>query len=100
MAGLIDNRCFTGKIHGRRALFMKTVVSFIVFVGLLFPILSVSDSAAEGKLEINGAAEEELMSVKGIGEKRAQAILEYIRSSEGITDMILPCLIDPIVFIP
>ena len=41
----------------------------------------------QGKWDINQATAEQLMQVEGIGEKRAQKILQYLYRKGGISDM-------------
>ena len=66
---------------------MKTrAVSLLISLALLF-IWSASVYAVEHKKDINNATMEELLEVKGIGERKARAILDYIRENEGVNNM-------------
>ncbi len=60
--------------------------SLLVSLALLF-VWSASVYAVEYKNDINNATIEDLVEVKGIGEKKAEAILDYIRESGSVKDM-------------
>lgn len=52
---------------------MNSLKKALVSIVLLFPLLCI----AEERIDINVADVETLMSIKGIGEKRALAIIDY-----------------------
>ncbi len=63
---------------------------FIVslYVGLFLVGLLLQPSHSETiKRDINNATVEELMAIKGIGRKKAESIVKYIRERGGISSM-------------
>ena len=59
-----------------RKLTVLLVLAVLICVFLTLPALA-AEKAAEKKVNINTATAEELITLKGIGEKKAHAILEY-----------------------
>lgn len=49
----------------------------LFFTGLLIMMLVIPVTASEGKVNINTAGKEQLMTLKYIGEEYAQRIIEY-----------------------
>jgi|Deesub1362B_J571_1020462.scaffolds.fasta_scaffold00104_24 competence protein ComEA len=64
----------------------RFVVSLYVGLFLISLLLQPSDSETTKK-DINRATVEELMAIKGIGRKRAESIVKYIRKKGGISRM-------------
>ncbi len=62
---------------------------FVLFVSVLvlFVFSTVYSNAEIAKRDINTATVEELVQVKGIGQKKAGLIVEYIRSRGRVDDM-------------
>ena len=61
----------------RRALIFLTVIGFVLGFAL-----NVSAEEEKGKININTATAEELMQLKGVGEKIAQAIVAYREAND------------------
>ena len=70
---------------------MKRLVCLRVLIALLVvSFLSVSSVYAQAnsqKLDINKATVSELVTVKGIGEVKAKAIVDFIKEKNGIKNM-------------
>lgn len=47
----------------------------------LFALLAISGSLVFGAMNLQTASKEELMSIKGIGEKKAEQIIEYRKTN-------------------
>ncbi len=56
---------------------MKTRLSSIVIMVMMMALLMAGVALAQGKVDINKADVKELMSLKGIGEQKAKAIVKY-----------------------
>jgi competence protein ComEA len=69
---------FTG---GEETVMKRFVRGFAALVLVLF-VLTAGGLLAQGKVDINSADVEELMSLRGVGETRAQAIVTY-RQTNG-----------------
>ncbi len=65
---------------------MKKIFCMLMIFCFVFGLYSVSFSQAVKK-DINKATVEELVTVKGIGEKNAQAILDFVKEKGGIETM-------------
>jgi len=65
-----------------RKLTVLLVLATLICVFVTLPAL-----AAEKKININTATAEELMTLKGIGEKKADAIIEY-REAHGLFESV------------
>jgi competence protein ComEA len=57
-----------------------SIIAILVFIFVWFPNLL---AAGPQKININTASADELMNLKGIGEKKAAAIIEF-RKSKGL----------------
>jgi len=69
---------------------MKRLVCLQVLVTLLvvyFLSVSLVYAQANQKLDINKATVSELVTVKGIGEVKAKAIVDFIKKKNGIKSM-------------
>lgn len=56
---------------------IRKVAVILVFAVLVSFISNFADAENSAKVNINTATVEELMSLKGIGEKKAESIVEY-----------------------
>jgi len=61
----------------------KFLILFIIF----FLFNNVIVNAETKKLDINKTTVEEIMKVKGIGKKKAEAIINFIKQRKGIKNM-------------
>ncbi|WP_371189184.1 ComEA family DNA-binding protein [Thalassotalea maritima] len=69
---------------------MKNFITPLFILALVAPMLAIAESntpaavvaKAEGRIDINSANAQQLTELKGIGLKKAQAIIEY-RNSHG-----------------
>lgn len=59
----------------------------VLMISLVLVFVGSFAAFAEEKRDINKATVEELIAVHGIGEKKARAIYEYIKSVNGVKDM-------------
>ncbi len=57
---------------------MKKALALTIALCLLAPAL-----AADGKVNLNTATLEDLMTLRGIGEKKAEAIIDYRQHYQG-----------------
>ena len=64
----------------RNLKFRVSIIAVLVFIFAGLPNLCAEDSK---KININTASADELMDLKGIGEKKAEAIIEF-RKANGI----------------
>ncbi|HIC91599.1 MAG TPA: helix-hairpin-helix domain-containing protein [Syntrophaceae bacterium] len=60
----------------------RKLTVFLILATLICVFLTLPALATEKKVNINTATAEELMTLKGIGEKKAHAIIEY-REAHG-----------------
>ena len=56
-------------------------VSIIVLIGILFVVLNQPVLASKGKVNINTATKKELVTLKYVGDKIADKIIEYRKTS-------------------
>ncbi len=56
---------------------IRKVAVALIFVALVSFVSSFADAAHSAKVNINTATVEELKSLKGIGEKKAESIVEH-----------------------
>ncbi len=68
----------------RRMIYRVLVVLFVV---VLFNISLAYGGTSSHKLNINKATMQELVSVKGIGEAKAGAVMRFIGEHKVVTDM-------------
>jgi competence protein ComEA len=61
---------------------LKSWISIIIVLALVFVWISHLEAADSQKININTASADELMNLKGIGEKKAKAIVEF-RKAKG-----------------
>ena len=66
---------------------MKRKVFVVVLVALFLAGVAMQAFATEGLKDINRATAEDLVLVKGIGQKRAEAIVNFISRRSGIRSM-------------
>ncbi len=66
---------------------MKRKVLVVVLVALFLAGVAMQAFAAGGLKDINRATAEDLVLVKGIGQKRAEAIISFISRRSGIRSM-------------
>ena len=62
---------------------LKSRISIIIVLVLVFVWISHLVAADSQKININTASADELMNLKGIGEKKAKAIVEF-RKANGL----------------
>ncbi len=70
----------------KRMICLRAVIAFLTasFLFLNVPSLYANETQ---KLDINNATVSELVVVKGIGEAKAKAIVDFIKSKNGIKNM-------------
>ena len=56
---------------------IRKVAVILIFVALVTFVSNLADAEHSAKVNINTATVKELMSLKGIGEKKAESIVEY-----------------------
>ena len=56
---------------------IRRVAVILIFAVLVTFVSNLADAEHSAKVNINTATVEELMSLKGIGEKKAESIVEY-----------------------
>ena len=56
---------------------IRKVAVILIFVALVTFVSNLADAEHSAKVNINTATVEELMSLNGIGEKKAESIVEY-----------------------
>ena len=61
---------------------LKRFFSLVIAISVVMAVISVSPAQEAEKININKASVEELMQLKGVGEKIAQRIVEY-RENQG-----------------
>ena len=88
---------------------IRKVAVILIFVALVTFVSNLADAEHSAKVNINTATVEELMSLKGIGEKKAESIVEYreeigsfvsideLKGVKGIGDKIFSKIKDHIV---
>ena len=88
---------------------IRKVAVILVFAVLISSVSNFADAEHSAKVNINTATVEELMSLKGIGEKKAESIVEYreeigsfvsideLKGVKGIGDKIFSKIKDHIV---
>lgn len=62
---------------------LKSWISIIIMLALVFVWIPHLLAAGSDKININTASADELMNLKGIGEKKAKAIVEF-RKANGL----------------
>ncbi len=62
---------------------LKSWISIIIMLALVFVWIPPLLAAGSDKININTASADELMNLKGIGEKKAKAIVEF-RKANGL----------------
>ena len=88
---------------------IRKVAVILVFAVLISSVSNFADAEHSAKVNINTATVEELMSLNGIGEKKAESIVEYreeigsfvtideLKGVKGIGDKIFSKIKDHIV---